>query len=155
MHEVGAKPVETAPPPGCPMHAEGGAGGGDGGGKMRSKAEMGPVYNVYSQKIDPTNMMPAVPQQAPSPDQAGALSTSRVRSSIPKGGTSAETWLYPSPQMFYNALMRKGKAEGVSENDMDVVVSIHNAMNEKAWKLLLEWEEGLHKGLVARVWEKV
>ena len=70
-----------------------------------------------------------------------ALSTDRVASSIRKGGTAeGTTWLYPSPQMFWNALVRKQKAENVGEVDMPVVVSIHNEMNERAWKLLLGWE---------------
>ncbi|CAN0289573.1 unnamed protein product, partial [Scytosiphon promiscuus] len=37
--------------------------------------------------------------------------------------------------------MRKGKAEDTGEEDMDVVVSIHNNMNERTWKKILEWEK--------------
>lgn len=71
------------------------------------------VYNVYSQKIDPTNQMPAVANQTPlSPKQEIPLSIDRTPSSIPKGGTTNDTWLYPSPQMFYNALVRKNKVDG-------------------------------------------
>lgn len=64
-----------------------------------------PVYNVYNQRIDgsmnPKNNMPAVANQELAPGQRQLLSTTREQSSIPKGGTDA-TWLYPSPQMFYN-----------------------------------------------------
>eukprot|EP00965_Chrysotila_dentata_P222482 6193001-Pleurochrysis_carterae.AAC.4 len=35
--------------------------------------------------------------------------------------------------MFYNALLRKGKGEGVQEKDMNAVVAIHNNMNERGW----------------------
>jgi cytochrome c heme-lyase len=108
---------------------------GGGGGKQ--------VYNVYAQPIDPTNQMPANPNQKPAPGQAAPLSTERVASGIPKGGTR-ETWTYPSPQMFWNALTRKGKAEGAKEEDMDVVVAIHNNMNENTWRQVLEWER-LHQ----------
>lgn len=107
--------------------------------------DRGVVYNVYAQPIDPTNQMPATANQKPSPGQSTDLSTNRVQSSISKGGTES-TWLYPSPQMFWNALVRKNKADGVQEGDMDMVVSIHNEMNERAWKLLLRWEHELHKG---------
>lgn len=55
------------------------------------------VYNVYSQEIDPSNMMPANPHQKPHHEQAYKLSTERVPSAIPKGGTDG-TWTYPSPQ---------------------------------------------------------
>lgn len=98
------------------------------------------MYNVYAQPIDPTNQMPANPNQKPAPGQAAPLSTDRVASGIPKGGTAAETWTYPSPQMFWNALVRKGKAEGAKEEDMEVVVAIHNNMNENTWRQVLEWE---------------
>jgi cytochrome c heme-lyase len=122
----------------------GGAGGEEGKSAPKSKADTGTVYNVYSVPIDPTNKMPVAPQQSPAPGQSKALPTSRVKSSIPKGGTADENWLYPSPQMFYNALARKGKLAGATEDDMEVVVSIHNAMNEKTWQQLLQWETGLH-----------
>ena len=58
-------------------------------------------------KIDPRNMMPP-PNQQPSVDQPFSLSTDRQSSSIPKDGTVG-TWLYPSEQMFWNAMLRKGR----------------------------------------------
>lgn len=53
----------------------------------------------------PVQMPP--PNQRPSPDQPFPLSTDRVVSNIPKTG-SEENWVYPSPQMFWNAMLRKG-----------------------------------------------
>ena len=98
------------------------------------------VYNVYAQEIDPTNHMPSSANQQPAPGQKQSLSTDRVNSNIPKGGTDSETWTYPSPQMFWNALVRKGKVEGAEETDMEAVVAIHNNMNENTWKAVLAWE---------------
>lgn len=43
--------------------------------------------------------------QDPHPDQPFSLSTDRQRSSIPKG--DGEVWVYPSEQMFFNAMSRK------------------------------------------------
>ena len=105
----------------------------------------GPVYNVYSQVIDASNMMPP-PNQSMAPGQTEPLPVARVQSTIPKGGTDS-TWLYPSPQMFYNSLVRKNKADGVEVKDVNMVVAIHNEMNERTWKLLTEWES-LHKECV-------
>lgn len=131
-------------PGACPVvHA-----GSDAGAKARKEravANQEKVYNVYSQEIDPTNMMPAA-NQNPSPGQQAPLSTQRVQSTIPKGGADS-TWLYPSPQMFWNSLVRKGKAEGVHETDVDMVVAIHNEMNERTWRQLLSWEDR-HKSWV-------
>eukprot|EP00884_Botryococcus_braunii_P023271 jgi/Botrbrau1/9628/Bobra.0131s0008.1 len=125
--------------------------------KYRSRA----VYNVYNQRIDdnagvldfqsfyqrgtldPRNQMPLEPNQQPCPGQRKLLSTARVESTIPKGGTDV-TWLYPSPQMFYNALKRKGKGDDVMETDMESIVHAHNSLNEKAWQEVLVWER-LHQ----------
>lgn len=128
----------------CPVNhgAAGAAISSSGGAGGRSR---GTIYNVYAQPIDPTNNMPATANQQKAPGQAEDLSTHRVQSSIPKGGTES-TWQYPSPQMFWNSLVRKGKAEGAAESDMAMVVAIHNEMNERTWRHLLEWEHGLHAG---------
>ena len=41
---------------------------------------------------------------------------------------------------FWNAMVRKNKVQGSSEDDMDMVVAIHNNMNESTWREVLEWE---------------
>lgn len=103
-----------------------------------------PAYDVYGQEINQANMMPAVPNQLPSPGQVSRLSTERVSSTIPKSETDGRTWTYPSPQMFFNALKRKGKADDVDESDMESVVAIHNSMNERAWREIEQWERKYH-----------
>jgi len=106
-------------------------------------------YDVYSRplELDPTNNMPlsnpdnVARNSLPSKEQIISLPTERVSSTIPKGGTDGETWTYPSPQMFWNSLARKGKLGSTKEEDMEVVVAIHNDMNEGTWEKILEWEE--------------
>lgn len=93
--------------------------------------------------LDPKNNMPAVPLQGAAPGQASSLDTTRVKSTIPKGDDGASlgaTWEYPSPQMFWNAMVRKNKTGGASEDDMGVVVAIHNNMNETTWADVCAWE---------------
>ena len=53
----------------------------------------------------PTQMPPS--SQEPCPGQPFPLSTGREVSSIPKGGEGNEHWVYPSEQMFFNAMVRK------------------------------------------------
>ncbi|PVU99671.1 hypothetical protein BB560_005465 [Smittium megazygosporum] len=55
---------------------------------------------------------------------------------------SNDVWIYPSEQMFFNAMKRKN--HNVDEKDMKTVVPIHNAVNEMCWKKILEWES-MHK----------
>ena len=127
-------------------------------------------YDVYSRPLDPTNNMPSTHDTRntlPAYTQTSPLDTTRVSSTIPRGGgNTGETWTYPSPQMFYNALVRKGKLANPSENattvddnntatttstvvltkeeDMASVVAMHNCMNEATWRRVLQWEEVLH-----------
>jgi hypothetical protein len=42
------------------------------------------------------------------------------------------------------ALQRKGKADDVTEDDMESVVHAHNSMNEITWRHVLQWES-LHR----------
>ncbi|KFD57379.1 hypothetical protein M514_01890 [Trichuris suis] len=87
------------------------------------------------------NMMPA-PDQSPAPDQPFPLSTEREVSSIPKAGTN-ERWAYPSQQMFWNAMLRKGwrwKQSDITQQDMRHIIRIHNSNNEQAWREILRWE---------------
>jgi len=46
--------------------------------------------------------------------------------------------------MIYNALARKGKLGDTKEEDIESVVAVHNNMNEKTWKRVLEWEKVLN-----------
>lgn len=49
-------------------------------------------------------------------------------------------WVYPSQEMFFNAMSRKGHSP--DGKDMDTIVPIHNAVNEKAWSKIKDWERG-------------
>ena len=124
---------------GCPV-VHGGISGVGSNGSSSSSSKDGssgcPVVHG-GEAINPLNMMPAPNQQA-APGQASSLDTARVESTIPN--REGSHWVYPSPQMFYNALVRKGKGDGVQEDTMDAVVAIHNNMNENTWKQVLEWE---------------
>ena len=136
-----AEPPAAAAPPGdgCPVRG----GGGGGAAAALAGAYRAPVeYNAYGEPIDPRNRMPSTANQQPAPGQTQPLSTERVSSSIPKAGADGAdaTWSYPSPQMFWNALVRKGKAAGSTEADMDTVIAIHNNMNELTWMQVLAWE---------------
>jgi len=73
------------------------------------------------------------------------LPTDRQVSSIPKvtEDGSKEFWVYPSPQMFWNAMLRKGwhwKKDLLNPADMDNIIKLHNANNEQAWREVLKWE---------------
>merc|ERR1711879_823178 len=85
-------------------------------------------------------MMPTNLEEKPA-DQNFDLSKHREKSSIPKTGSEA-TWVYPSPQQFYNALVRKKKE--APADAMDAVVYVHNVVNEETWQEILN-REAMHK----------
>eukprot|EP00916_Digyalum_oweni_P001843 GHVL01003530.1.p2 GENE.GHVL01003530.1~~GHVL01003530.1.p2 ORF type:complete len:192 (-),score=47.16 GHVL01003530.1:893-1435(-) len=70
-------------------------------------------------------------------DQSIELSCARRTSSIPKSGTDTN-WVFPSPQQFYNAMLRKNKQ--VDADYMAATVNVHNCVNEETWQNVLEWE---------------
>jgi cytochrome c heme-lyase len=78
--------------------------------------------------------------QSPAPDQAIALPTVKTESSIPRAHD--QKWEYPSPQQFYNALVRKGWV--TPEEHIETMVDIHNFLNEQAWQEVLKWEKRQH-----------
>ena len=108
--------------------------------------------------------MPSL-SQSRAPEQKSLLSTERVVSSIPRAQSSpapgaspydsasacpvkhdgsakedqTDKWEYPSPQQFYNALVRKGWE--TPEEHVETMVLIHNFLNEQAWMEVLEWEK--------------
>jgi cytochrome c heme-lyase len=63
-------------------------------------------------------------------------------------GTS-ERWVYPSEQMFYNAMRKKGWS--VSPGDVPAAVAVHNLANERAWREIRRWEGACHPGCEPRL----
>jgi len=87
-------------------------------------------------EINPANQMPSL-SQVQSPNQSVHLPTIRTESSIPRDPSAK--WEYPSPQQFYNALVRKGWE--TPEEHIETMVEIHNFLNEQAWLEVLKWEK--------------
>lgn len=147
MHEsnVERKAPAAAPPMECPMHQS----NVDQRSAAASSASDCPSQDQAP--IDPLNMMPPANQQ-PSPGQPFTLDTTRQTSTIPKGDPTGEgavtgNWVYPSPQMFWNAMIRKGwrwEKDDLGVNDMEHIIRIHNSNNEEAWQEVMKWEQAFH-----------
>ncbi|KKF95842.1 putative cytochrome c1 heme lyase [Ceratocystis platani] len=58
-------------------------------------------------------------------------------------------WIYPSEKMFFDAMKRKGHDARAA--DMRTVVPIHNAVNERAWQEIKEWEKPYLAGTACEV----
>eukprot|EP01066_Platyproteum_vivax_P013355 Platyproteum_vivax@DN6054_c0_g1_i2.p1 len=95
---------------------------------------------LKGESIDPRNMMPVLSQEKDA-EQTVDLSTNRKTSSIPKANANT-SWMYPSAQQFYNAMKRKNKEP--EADCMEATVFVHNIVNERTWKEILNWEQ-MHK----------
>ena len=156
MHQARetAKPPERPAMPNapseCPMHNSSGNNTLDDGAvsdqwvsECPSSTLKANLPSNTTSDINPSNMMPP-PNQRPSPDQPFPLATDRQKSTIPKVSANGETWVYPSQQMFWNAMLRKGwrwkDEEGITPKTMEHIIHIHNNNNEAAWQEVLKWE---------------
>lgn len=88
--------------------------------------------NCSSDRLDQSLSGSSVPSVA-------GLSKEREVSSIPRADTGSN-WVYPSQEQFYSAMKRKNWDPNAE--DMKAVVPIHNAVNERAWSQILQWEKG-------------
>ncbi|XP_014045712.1 holocytochrome c-type synthase isoform X3 [Salmo salar] len=158
------KPSTPLPPPECPMHKASAPAQVESTAPPTAPAsdQAGPPHQdrayefvecpmkaanreKFVSDINIANMMPP-PNQQPAPGQPFDLSVNREESQIPRGGTD-QNWVYPSEQMFWNAMLRKGwhwKDEDLGQKDMTNIIKIHNQNNEQAWQEILKWEQ-FHK----------
>ncbi len=95
------------------------------------------------------------------------MNRERVHSSIPRASDAQEnvesacpyhksekdlnlpTWVYPSAQMFWDAMRRKGSlpehlqdsSAPQTQTELDWIVTIHNVVNEQCWQEICRWEK--------------
>lgn len=74
----------------------------------------------------------------PVPHGANAAPANPANHEMESGMDPSGNWVYPSEKMFFDAMKRKGYDARIA--DMKTVVPIHNAVNERAWKEIKEWE---------------
>ncbi|PFH38765.1 putative cytochrome C-type heme lyase [Besnoitia besnoiti] len=132
----------------CPVRgAVGGASRGLFGGAQRGSGspEAKPLDERAAHgELNPLNMMPEISNE-PGEEEGEdnhALSTKRRISTIPKTGEDS-TWVYPSPLQFHRAVQRKNK-EPPPPEAMESTVFVHDLVNERTWKKILQWERALH-----------
>lgn len=105
-----------------------------------------PVRTSHAREsLNPLNFMFPNLSQSRATSQRSALPVERTVSSIPRGDVDSN-WEYPSPQQMYNAMLRKG-FDDTPEDAMEVMVAVHNFLNEGAWQQVEGWEERFSRGL--------
>lgn len=69
--------------------------------------------------------------------------TSPSNSEQETGQSASGNWIYPSETQFFNAVMRKATTTTSPQDlasSISSIIPIHNAVNERAWHLIKEWE---------------
>jgi cytochrome c heme-lyase len=100
-----------------------------------------PGPKFASSRLGTTRVVSTIPRAPQSPNPGQAASTHAPSNAEQETGASAGgNWIYPSEEMFFNAMKRKNWEADAA--DMKTVVPIHNAVNERAWKEIKRWEAG-------------
>lgn len=106
-----------------------------------------PTPKSPSPSLDTQREVSTIPRTANSAAYPGNPSTTHAPSNHEQETGADEAtgnWIYPSEKMFFDAMKRKGHDSRVA--DMKTVVPIHNAVNERAWKEIKEWERPYTEG---------
>lgn len=102
-----------------------------------STAESCPVdHKAPKSGLDTDRVVSTIPRIASNAVQEHGASANAEVDTGADAGTG--NWVYPSEKMFFDAMKRKGY--DARETDMKTVVPIHNAVNEKAWEHIKQWE---------------
>jgi cytochrome c heme-lyase len=113
-----------------------------------------PQFVLYFTKVVVYFDMTGCPMGYGSPENSSELNAKAAAVEVPKNSmmsSERETssipnregkWRYPSPVQFYRNAVAKG--HDVDPNDMNTVVSIHNAVNEETWRRIIKLESRYH-----------
>lgn len=103
-----------------------------------------------TKRLSEDRVVSSIPRHAttstPKAESTPTLTSTSSPSSTP---TDDPNWVYPSEAQFFRAMLRKHQAglyqpgaTPPNPADMQTIVPIHNAVNEKAWAEVLKWEAG-------------
>lgn len=116
--------------------------------QLSQDREVSTIPRAHLSSPTPESSAPAPP---PSPYAQGQVPTAQSHGT--PSNSEAETghdeksgnWIYPSERQFFEALVRKGtptSTQTATELATSVasIIPIHNAVNERAWSDILNWE---------------
>lgn len=113
---------------------------------LSSDREVSSIPRAVEPGSDPSQ----TPSQCPSPYAAAAVPSHGTPSNAEyeTGHDQASgNWIYPSERQFFEALIRKGNTPTATNSPTELattvasIIPIHNAVNERAWHQILDWEK--------------
>ncbi|PNY23266.1 cytochrome c1 heme lyase [Tolypocladium capitatum] len=103
-----------------------------------SSAKPNATPSTTNPNLDTNRVISSIPRSAGGPEACPVEHGASANAEIESGVDASGNWVYPSEKMFFEAMKRKGYDARVA--DMKTVVPIHNAVNERAWRQIQEWE---------------
>ncbi|KAL5606880.1 uncharacterized protein BROUX77_004073 [Berkeleyomyces rouxiae] len=100
-----------------------------------------PAHAAATPRLGIDREVSTIPRASAGPNSAVAAPSARPSNHEIESGADpvSGNWIYPSEKMFFEAMRRKGHEAQAA--DMQTVVPIHNAVNERAWQEIKEWEK--------------
>lgn len=125
--------------------------------QLSNDREVSSIPRAFDGSITSNNNPSDNQRQAPpsSPYASASASSSSTGSHASPSNAESETghdpatgnWVYPSERQFFDALVRKSNIPGSTQSAKELatsvasIIPIHNAVNEKAWQEILQWEK--------------
>ncbi|KAH8204533.1 hypothetical protein TruAng_001307 [Truncatella angustata] len=113
---------------------------GSSSGQAPASSSIPPTPSHHS--LDRGRIISSIPRSTLPPGSSvdGAATHAPPANKEQETGADEKTgnWIYPSEKMFFDAMKRKG--HDPQAPDMRTIVPIHNAVNERAWAEIKEWE---------------
>lgn len=114
---------------------------------LSSDREVSSIPRAFDQDLKQPS--PNAAAEPPSPYTTSAVSHGTPSNAEAETGHDEKSgnWIYPSERQFFEALMRKGNTPASSTSPTELatsvasIIPIHNAINERAWQQILEWEK--------------
>lgn len=107
--------------------------------KTRPLASDREISSIPRGAADAGINLPTLRPEAANPHQKASYPIPSASSSSSSSSAESKNWVYPSEKQFYDALLRKKYSP--SPSTIPAIIPLHNAVNERAWSLILsDWE---------------
>lgn len=142
LKQAKAQSPDNAPPSPHAPHAPLQASGCDSSQLNQSTSTPASSSSILSSlRLATDREVSSIPRALPGVNTAGNESTKPANNEKDTGhDEKSGNWIYPSEKMFFDAMKRK--SYDPQETDMRTIVPIHNAVNERAWHEIKQWEKG-------------
>ena len=108
-----------------------------------SRSEQQSVY-APSRRLSHDRVVSSIPRAPPQSPLTTSPPSHPANAETETGPHTSGNWIYPSESQFFHAVMKKSTLTASTPEDLassiSAIIPIHNAVNERAWHLIRQWE---------------